>query len=105
MQPGAFDLVGVIVDPDESGPGITGQVGHRSPDSATHVQHPHPRPEGQPVSKILLVPEKRSLQVLAPPPGGKVKGPAPAKFVEIGCQVAVVIDEHHMAFLIFAPAS
>ena len=99
MQSGALDLVGVIVDTDKSGPGMSGQVVHRPPDPATHVKHLHPRPKGQPLSQKHLVPEKRRLEALAPPPGGEVKRPAPAELVEIGNQVVVVIDERHVPFL------
>ena len=57
MQFGALDLVGVVVDTDKAGPGIAGQIAHRSSNPATHVEYLHSRFQGELVGEKMLVPE------------------------------------------------
>ena len=67
----ALDLVSVIVDPDKAGPVLAGQSTHRPAYPAPHIEHLHPRSQGQPIGKKTLVPEQRRLEALAPPLGAK----------------------------------
>ena len=90
---GALDLVGVVVDADKAGSGIARQIAHRPADSASHIEHLHPRFQGQPVAEKMLVPEQRRLEALAPAPGREVKGLAPAELVEVGYKVVIMIYE------------
>ena len=74
MRSSALDLVGVIVDADEAGPGMTRQIAHGAADAAAHVEHFHPRFQGQPFGEKMLMPEQRRLETLAPASGSEVKG-------------------------------
>ena len=73
VQLGALDLVGVVVDADKTGPGMAREIAHRPADPAPHVEHLHPRLQGQPFGEIMLVSEHRRLETLAPAPGREVK--------------------------------
>ncbi len=91
LQFGALDLVGVVVDANDAGPGTARQVAHWSADPAPDIDDFRPGFQGQPVGDALLVPEQRRLEAFAATPGREVKALAPAELVEVGRQVVVVI--------------
>ena len=94
-----LDLVGVVVDTDEARPGMPREIAHRPAHPASHIEHLHPRLQGQPFGEIVLVPEQRRLEALAPAPGSEVKGLAPAELVKVRHQVVIPVHERPIMLL------